>query len=348
MARKRHAAPFWRTQTKCFYVKIAGKMVRLSPDRDEAFRIYHAKMAAMPETAAPAPSGTLAWQLIDDFLGWAKANRKPATCDIYARLLQAFVDSIPKALLAAEVRPYHVTRVMDARPSWSRNTKHNFATIVVRAFEWAEKQGLIEKNPIRGLEKPSRENRELAVTPADHAAIVAAIASPQFRDLVELAWETGCRPQEIRAIEARHFDPANRRIVFPPSEAKGGKAHRVIYLGSDKALEVVARLAAARPSGPILLNAKGRPWTKDAINCAFCRLKEKTGVKFHMGAYRKGFVTNALKNGVDTVTLAHLVGHANAAMISRIYGKVQQDPEFMAEASRRASKGRTKPEGGGA
>ena len=57
-----------------------------------------------------------------------------------------------------------------------------------------------------------------------------------------------------------------------------------------------------------------------------------------MGAFRKGFVTEALKNGVDTVTLAHLVGHADAGMISRVYGRVQQDPEYMAEAARTAKK----------
>jgi integrase len=66
-----------------------------------------------------------------------------------------------------------------------------------------------------------------------------------------------------------------------------------------------------------------------------------------MGPFRKGFTTEALKNGVDTVTLAHLLGHRDAAMISRVYGRVQQDPTFMAEAARKAKTARVK-EGGGA
>ena len=36
------------------------------------------------------------------------------------------------------------------------------------------------------------------------------------------------------------------------------------------------------------------------------------------------------------MTVAHLLGHTDASMVSRVYAKVQQDPKFMAEAARRA------------
>jgi integrase len=167
----------------------------------------------------------------------------------------------------------------------------------------------------------------------------------------------------------------------------------VIYL-TARAGQIVERLAAAHPAGPILLNSGGNPWTKDAINCAFCRLQlalgrkaiaelglaaarpprfQKAGIdaqrldtsrdehrgavrswqeetvrlarehgpKYHLGAFRKGFATESLKAGVDTVTLAHLLGHRDPSMISRVYGQVQQDPEHMANAARRAKGIRT-------
>jgi integrase len=66
------------------------------------------------------------------------------------------------------------------------------------------------------------------------------------------------------------------------------------------------------------------------------RLALEHGPKLHLGAFRKGYCTEALKNGVDVVTTAHLMGHANAVMVSRVYAKVQQDPAFMAGAARRA------------
>jgi integrase len=140
--------------------------------------------------------------------------------------------------------------------------------------------------------------------------------------------------QELRKIEARFYDAETSRIVFPPKQSKGKKYSRVIYLTS-RTKDIVARLAEARPDGTLLLNSEGNSWTKDAINCAFCRL-EKISKKYHLGAFRKGFATEALKAGVDTVTVAHLMGHRDPSMVSKVYGHVQQDPEHMANAARRA------------
>ena len=131
------------------------------------------------------------------------------------------------------------------------------------------------------------------------------------------------------------MDLKQGRIVLPPSEAKGKKHFRVIYL-TERARAILTRLMEARPEGVLLLNVRGTPWTKDAINCAFTRLSKKLGKKYHLGVLRKGFATEALKNGLDTVTVAHLLGHTDTSMISRVYAKVQQDPAFMAEAMRRA------------
>ena len=337
--------PFWRAARNNWFVQIDGKQVKLSPDKDEAFRLYHELMARKPEDrASPAlqknNAPLLAIQLVDDFLGWAKVNRAAGTYTIYKQYLTEFARSIPRGLEVADLKPYHVTRVMDGHADWGDNTKRNFATTVGRAFNWAEKQGYIDRTPLRHVEKPAYQPRETYVSPVDKETILAAVKLPAFRDLIELAWETGSRPNELRRIEAKHIQEG--RIVFPPKEAKGKKYHRVIYLGTAKAAEIVARLAKVHSTGPILRNSEGAPWTKDAINCAFCRLKKKIGVKFHLGAYRKGFVTQGIKNGVDLATLAHLSGHRDATMISKVYSRVQADPVHMADSARRAVDGVTK------
>jgi integrase/recombinase XerC len=228
---------------------------------------------------------------------------------------------------------------MDSQPGWGNNTKHNFVTAINRAFNWAWKQEIIDRNPVAHTEKPAREARELATTPVDFAEAMAAITEPNFREFVRFAWESGVRPQEARAIETRHIDFANHRIVFPPKESKGKKVHRVVYL-TPEAADILRPLAAAHPTGTVFLNSEGMSWTKDSINCAFCRLKKKIGRKLHMGAFRKGYATEGLKAGVDVNTMAHLMGHTNGVMLARVYARVQADPAFMAEAARRAKKPR--------
>ncbi len=333
--------PYLRENRNTWYVQISGHEYTLGKDKDEAFRLYHELMSKRQEGQPPAPLPAApmlaAVEIIDAFLDWAQKNRERLTHEAYQRRLQVFVDSIPPSLPYSELKPYHVTRVMDANAEkWNNNSKNDFASAVQRAFNWAQAEGVISHNPLARIRKPGREARELAITPVQYVEIMQAVAEPNFRMVLELAWETGSRPQELRIIEARHVDLEQRRIVFPPKEAKGKKRYRVISLGTDRALEIIRDLCEQRPHGPLLLNSEGQPWTKDAINCAFCRLKEKLGVKYYLGAFRKGFTTEGLKNGIDTLTMAHLLGHSNGAMVSRIYGQVQQDPKYMAASARKA------------
>src|SRR5262249_53200871 len=109
-----------------------------------------------------------------------------------------------------------------------------------------------------------------------------------FHDLLEFCWETGVRPQEAKVIEARHFIPDRCRLEIPQEEAKGRKRWRVVYL-TPRAAEIVARLAAEHAEGPIFRNRSGRPWTTFAVNCRFCRLQEKLGTKYALGALRHTF-----------------------------------------------------------
>ncbi len=48
------------------------------------------------------------------------------------------------------------------------------------------------------MRKPSREGREMAITPPQYRQIIKAVKEPNFRDLIELARETGARVQELR------------------------------------------------------------------------------------------------------------------------------------------------------
>ena len=94
------------------------------------------------------------------------------------------------------------------------------------------------------------------VSGEEFTAIIERVDDAEFKDLLTAAWETGCRPQEVCRVEARHVDIANARWVFPISEAKGKRKARVVYL-SDKALEITKRLLKEHPEGPIFRNRRG-------------------------------------------------------------------------------------------
>ena len=55
----------------------------------------------------------------------------------------------------------------------------------------------------------------MAVSPEGYARAIETVEEPGFQDLIEMAWETGGRVQELRQLEARFVDLPAGRIVLP-------------------------------------------------------------------------------------------------------------------------------------
>src|SRR5439155_11975271 len=125
----------------------------------------------------------------------------------------------------ADLKPLHVVRWADSHPGWGNSQKRGAMGAVQRAFNWAEKLGVIDHSPIRHIaDKPAQGRRDDYLTAEQFRDLIDHYtAGDPFRDLLEFCWESGARPQESKLLEARHFDRAGRRFVIPADEAKGKK-----------------------------------------------------------------------------------------------------------------------------
>jgi integrase len=236
--------PFFKKSHGSWYVEIDRKQHKLGPNKDQAFEQYHELMQARPKPA----DCSLAVGVIDAFLEWVKLNKSPRTYEWYLRHCQAFARSIPRHLSVGQLKPHHVTALLNKHPKWSSTTKNGLCRAVQRAFRWAEKEELIVRSPVAHLEKPKCKRREVVITPPEFAEILSSFQSTAVRDLLETAWETGARPQELTTVEARHFDPRRGRWVFPAEESKGKEHPRVVYL-NERALEITRRRMLRYPKG---------------------------------------------------------------------------------------------------
>ena len=142
------------------------------------------------------------------------------------------------------------------------------------------------------------------------------------------AWETGARPQELTRVEVRHVDLANARWVFPPNEAKVKTRHRIIYLNTE-AMRLTREALERVTKGPLFRNRAGRPWKACAVNCQFTRLQERIGRRLCLYVFRHSFATRMLTAGVDHMTVATLLGHADASMLGKIYQHLAQCREHL-------------------
>jgi integrase len=325
-----HPKPFFRADRGLWYVQVQGKQHNLGRDKAEAFRRYHALMAAPP---LPVIDAELLVSVIDAYLDWCQKNRGAKTYAWQKDHVESFCNSLPdpQSFRVADLKPLHVVRWADSHPRWGNSQKRGAMGAVQRAFNWAEKLGVIDHSPIRRIaDKPAQGHRDDYLTPEQFRGLIEHYAAgDSFRDLLEFCWESGARPQESKLLEARHFDRAGRRFVIPADEAKGKKRVRVIHL-TDAAFALAEKWVDRHPTGPLFRNRSGRAWKTYAINCRFVRLKKKTGVKFCQYLLRHSYCQRLLEAGLDATVVAGLMGHANAAMVQKVYSHMGKAQNFLA------------------
>lgn len=329
--------PFFKKSHGAWYVYHQGKMVRLDEDKEQAFLKYHELKASN----APASSGDSVASLLNSYLEWCKKNRSERTYDWYRYLLSSFAKSIGARLQIGSLKPLHVTQWLD-NEEWNPTTQYNAVRAVKRAFNWAIKEGRLATNPLRAVERPAPNRRETFLTRSQFNLIFKYASDIHFRDYLTFLFETGSRPQEIKLIEAKHCDLETQRIVLPASRAKGKKHARVIYL-TEPTLEIVSRLVNQFPIGKIFRNSDGQPWNKNSVNCRFRRIRtklEKAGKPIEglcATSLRHIFAREALKNGVDPISVSLLMGHADASQVAKTYQHLSADPEFLIAALKKAN-----------
>lgn len=329
-----HPKPWYRKSRGVWYVQIDGKQHNLGADRAQAFELYH-RLMAQPRNEPKVASDSVA-AIFDAFLEWTGKHRAITTYEWYKERLQRFVNVLPADVTVAELRQFHVQEWLDAHPSWSSAYQRGCASAVQRALQWAVRMGHIAASPVAYLEKPRAGKREFVITAELFKKVVETASDGEFRDLLEVSWEVGCRPQESLRVEARHVDLRNSRWVFTPSEAKVKTRPRIVYL-TESALAITQRRMLKHPEGPIFRNSKGRPWTPYAVNCRFERLKKHVGKKLCLYLFRHAFATRLLEAGVDSLTVAILLGHVNPAMLSTTYQHLSHNPKHLLDQLRRAS-----------
>lgn len=330
----RDPKPWYRQDRDAWFVTINGRRFNLGPDREAAHKRFHELMLAGGDDRQL--DSVSVRRLFAEYLEWVQAQRSKRTYEWYKDFLQAFCNFLKVDRPAERLKPYDVLRWVAQHKNWSTTYQNNAIRSVQRPYRWAHRLGLLDKNPMEFIEKPTPRRREQFLTPEEYAVILEKIKSKRFKDLIQAAWETGARPQELTRVEVRHVDLANARWVFPPAESKVKTRSRIIYLNAEA--QRLTREALTRvKSGPLFRNRVGRPWHPWAIGCQFSRLKPLIDRRLCMYIFRHSFATRMLTAGVDPMTVATLLGHSDPSMLGRVYQHLAQCPEHLVAQLNRVS-----------
>lgn len=336
----RQPKPWFRASKNAWFVELGGKQIRLAKGREserEAYDAFYRLMSARPEHLPPPDKITVA-RLCDLFLDHSQRHHSPDTYALYRHFLQSFCDAHGR-LPAAAVKPFHLSRWLDANPSWDAARRHAVMA-VKRAFSFADQQGVLTPNPVRHVAQEPVRRRTRVLTKDEQAEILAAIKDEPFRQFVLAMIETGCRPSEVARVTAADVNLDLGVWVFHAHKTakKTGKP-RVVYL-TPAAVELTRDLVAKFPDGPLFRGPRGgRPFSRNNVRCRFKRLRDKLPHLEHFVCYnlRHTYATHALLNGVGVAQVAELLGHTSTEMVSKVYGHLAGEVAHLREAAKRAA-----------
>jgi integrase len=325
---------WYREQDGWYYTTFQGEQVKLSKDRKEAQRAFHALHAR------EAPGGPKSYRpsfkkLADSYLGYTQKTKSERTYTHQRYFLQSFCDHV-KGRRAADLKPADVTAWLLRQTTWGHNTQVTARGIVVACLNWALEQGTLLYSPLARMKVGQMYGRERILTKEEREKILAAVKGRTFQLFLRFLEQTGCRPySEAAQIEASMVDWEGGCVPLARHKnARRGK-RRTIYLTED-AKAILRELSALRPEGPLFRTRGGFAYNRGNLTGAFRRLERKLGIpRFNPYSFRHTYITEALERGLTADIVAELVGNTPRT-VAKYYSHLEQKKNLLREAARKA------------
>ncbi len=330
--------PFYRKSKQSWYLQIGRRQFSLGTCEEEALKRYKEILLHEEGNTVQTGKPLHVEEVCDLYLEWSKRHNDPETYQWNQTYLQSFCD-LHGGRKVTDLKPFHVTKWLDAHPRWRPATRRTVVGAIKRVFNWCETEGYLAVNPLKAVKKEPRQRRERTLTVEERQHILGAARGKAFREFLHALQETGCRPSEIRKVTAAnvHFEAAVWLFRHHKTSKKTGRP-RVVYL-TPAMLDLTRKLVERNPQGPLFRNSRGLPWTRNAIRCRFRNLRKKlahlSGVVAY--TYRHSFVTDALVNGVGIAQVAELCGHASVETVSQVYQHLAERRDHLLGAVRTAT-----------
>src|SRR5579871_804806 len=267
----------------------------------------------------------------DSFLAYSRARRKTFKNDsqIVGRLKAFFgnrsLESLNLDLVEAFIaeRMDKGNRQFEGKALAGTIVNHDIGilkSIIHRAFL----NGLIEKNPIRGVKKFKETPRDRVLEPEEYQRLLDQ-CRPHVKAMVQLAYLTGMRRGEILGLRWDQVDLSNKVIVLEAADTKTQEKREVPL--SATLLELFKRIPKTLGS-PYVFTYKGE--RIKSIKTAFLRACRAAGIpNFRFHDLRHCAVTNLRKAGVSDTVIMSISGHKTYAMFKR-YNRIDRQDRLTA------------------
>ncbi len=214
--------------------------------------------------------------MFDAYLDYATKKNKKQTLYEKKLILQGFVDRHGRRLVR-DLKAFDLTTWIDSHPGWNSEwTRSNAVKYLKAPFNWAIKQGLIDRNPFAAVEQTEGPGyrpmtnaeflRLLRAARTEGRKDRATSSGRRFREVLLTLRLTGARPAEVRSLTWVMVNVEDGLAAFPDHKTRRKtKSPRVIYLVPKvvKLLQAIGRRDGF--VGFVFRTHRGGPWSRDSI-----------------------------------------------------------------------------------
>lgn len=258
----------------------------------------------------------------------------PKTIQLYELVIRQFLDHLDDE----EITSHTVRAFLFEASETRKETTVNIYCRTLRTFcHWLVEAGYADTDPMANIRTPKVATKfPKTLTDEEVVALIkAAKPNPRNHAIILLMVDSAVRASELTGLKTDDIDLLTRSMrVFGK-----GRKERVVFFSipTGKAL---AKYLAFRPDvlheDALFLNRQRTPLTQSGLARGIAILAEKAGIKRKVTPHclRHTSATMYVKNGGDSHSLQHLLGHSTLTMAQRYVDLVGRD---LAEAHQRYS-----------
>jgi integrase len=274
---------------------------------------------------------------------------KATTLSGYRRYIENDITPSPLGgMRLSDIRRAHINQFTAGLTTAGRGavTVRRITTLLGTVFASAQKDELINANPVSGADRPMLEGATVKVWEPEHVReFLQRSARHRLGPLFEVAVLTGLRRGELCGLRWSDVDLTTRKIivmlsrvsvrgkVLEQATTKTRAGLRTVPLSDaavgallswqlKQAAEAEAAQEAWRTEGHVFTMEDGRPLDPSYVTRLFSTLRREgeplPPLSFH--GLRHCAASLMLASGADIAVVSKLLGHASIAITSDVYG----------------------------
>lgn len=257
-------------------------------------------------------------------LEWVKANRAEGTFNNRQLFLLLFLDFIGP-IMVSDITRMHLEQFHSAEKE--RGSKPNSGNQALRHVKtmllWGEEMELIDL-PFRRFPKVRHVPPETKRVDEADLVLLLDHLPDDFKDMILFGLMTGLRPNELRELTQGQVRQSGNGTAYvyiarhKTARTIGEPKPRTVPLCSQ-AKEIFERQVKSHPkSDHIFLNDDGTPYDRTVFRNRLIRWCRRAGIKdITPYALRHTFASMESDAGVETTSLASLMGHSQTRTLER-------------------------------